>query len=164
MDYFNQPRTDIPPFKSFADALQRVTIAVESLKAEAEYANLKPYRNLLCEIKKCHDCALQEEKHILHVAEEYKRLQKDFVQHFSSPPHVREEIQKKLRKLAYNPITETSKQYSIEALLAEIAKAHQSLQSILDKKRDISVLRNVSQPSFPPSAGEKLNYDDLRGE
>jgi type I restriction enzyme S subunit len=36
MDYLNQPRTDIPPFKSFADAIDKVTTAIAQILSDME--------------------------------------------------------------------------------------------------------------------------------
>jgi hypothetical protein len=156
MDYFNQPRQDIPPFKSFADAVAKIKNAIAQLKAAAEYLDLTSYNELMKGILLCKTIAQHEQVQTHKRSTEYQRLKIEVGRNIAAGAKVREEIQKQVRALAFNPIYEMGLTQSIKITVEKTGESLDSLKAILATKRPLSSLRDI--PEQIPS-----EYDLGRG-
>jgi hypothetical protein len=145
MNFIDQPRTDIPPFKSFADAVKQVSAAVARLKELPEYLELTVYEKLRKDMAFCKSIAESQKIKNQRRSSEYNRLRGQFAQNFAAPAQIREEIQKQLRNLAFDPLHEANLKQAIEFTLHQVNRVFDSLKSELEKKRSLSVLINIPE-------------------
>ena len=145
MDYLNQPRTDIPPFQSFADAIDKVTTAIAQLKAAAEYLDLTTYNELMKGMLLCKAISQNEQIHAHKRSAEYQRLKVEAARSIAVSAEVREEIQKQIHELDVNPIYEMGLKQSIKTTVEKIGESLDSLKAILATKRPLSSLRNMPE-------------------
>jgi hypothetical protein len=87
---------------------------------------------------------------------EYQRLQGEIARNFAAPAEIRQEIQKQLQDLAFDPLHEINLKQAIEFTLCQVSQVFDSLKSELEKKRPLSVLRNIPEQ-------EPGEYDLHRG-
>ncbi len=136
MDHFQATRTDIP-FPSFSEAVRAASEKASALKGTADYLDVEPYQNFLQDHSFCVDVARGLETSVRQRKEEYDHLMLEVGRNISASPPVREGIQNRLRKLAYNPLAELCAQESIARSVAQLTAAHKSLANILGIKHPI---------------------------
>ena len=163
MDHCQATRTDIP-FPSFSEAVRAGNEKASALNGTADYLDVEPYQKLLRDLLFCVGIARGPERSVRQRKEEYDQLMLEVGRNISAPDPVRQGIQSRVRKLAYNPLEEQCSQESIARSVAQLTAAHKSLKDILDTKRPISALRVISQGKCQPEAGETASYDDMRGD
>jgi hypothetical protein len=163
MDHFQATRTDIP-FLSFSEAVRAGSEKASALNGTADYLDVEPYQKLLQDLLFCVGLARGLERSVRQRKEEYDQLMLEVGRNISAPDPVRQGIQGRLRKLAYNPLEELCSQESIARSVAQLTDAHKSLKDILDTKHPISALRTINQKGCQPEAGETASYDEMRGD